>query len=77
MAKFNKSVYLPDLKGGIERKYAVILSLSWVLMIFFGDMAQRIEGTVFVSVVWCAMAWANTYDYIFFVVLIRYISQQN
>lgn len=77
MAKFNKSVYQPHLSGGIERKYAVILVLSWVLMIFFGDMTQRIEGSIFVAGVWAVMAWANAYDYLFFVILIRYISQQN
>ena len=77
MTAFNKSIYQPQLSGGIERKYAVILILSWVIMIFFGDWAQRIEGTVFVVGVWVAMAWANSYDYLFFVILIRYVSQQN
>ncbi len=77
MAKINKSLYAPQLMGGIERFYAIILGLSLVLLMFFGDFIQRIIGFIFIIIIWILMAAANAYDYIFFTVLIRYISQQD
>ena len=77
MAKINKSLYAPHLMGGIERLYAIILGLSFVLLMFFGDVTQRVIGFIFIIAIWILMAAANAYDYIFFTILIRYISQQD
>lgn len=73
MSRINKSLYRPQLLGGIERIYAVILGSIFLAILFFGDLLGRIIGCSFLILIWVLMAYANSTDYIFFKVLIRHL----
>lgn len=77
MAIINKSLYRPQLLGGIERIYAIILGAVFLVVLFFGNLWGRIFGTGFIVFIWSIMAYANSRDYIFFKVLIRHLRQSN
>ena len=77
MAIINKSLYRPQLLGGIERVYAIILGALFLAILFYGDLWSRVIGILFIVVIWSMMAYANSIDYIFFKVLIRHLRQAN
>lgn len=77
MARINKSLYRPQLLGGIERIYAIMLGATFLVVLFYGDLWGRIFGISFIVIIWSIMAYANSVDYIFFKVLIRHMRQSN
>ncbi|MFN8771120.1 MAG: VirB3 family type IV secretion system protein [Neisseriaceae bacterium] len=77
MARIDRSLYRPQLLGGIERLYAVILSVFLLIIIIYGALWSRVIGISSILTIWVIMAAANSKDYIFFKVLIRHLFQQD
>ncbi len=77
MARINKSLYRPQLLGGIERIYAISLGCIFLAILLYGNLWGRIIGCSFVALIWILMAYANSQDYMFFKVLIRHLRKPN
>ncbi len=76
MAKINKSLYKIPLVGGIERIPAIILVVSFFIIILYSPLFIKIVGIVTIVSLWGVLIKLNANDAIFISILTTYVRQQ-
>jgi hypothetical protein len=76
MAEIKRSLYARDTVGGIDKKYAVVLCVLAMIILFYGGFTTKIIGVALIVILWCYMAYMSSKDYLIFTILIQSHFQQ-